>query len=439
MPVPNDLGGNLGSGQVGLNVGKDATTRAVGQQQSLNSRSRCFRCLHDTLAGCSLGLFGPWEAQCRVSFQPLPGHHEHLGSTWDAAGAIGGGSGGRPPLRGTPPPAACLSKAHIRARGEETLDNSGESGMVQVLRSGAVLRCEGIGKRVVGVGDRRKGGGKRGKVSEFSTASGRRLRRMLLQLPHEVVDGGMGVGCFFVTLTYHDRWPGGQAVKVHLAEFVRRLGRCVEHERFFVFWRLEPQKRGAPHLHLLVVGELVRPDDFDVTHAGMSWLQQWVADTWNAIAAPGDDAHWRVTAHRDTVQQVVSYSRLIGYLGKYLSKEDEAKLGDYWENAGRRWGLVNRAYFRTLCRVLVYSIPYRKYVWMLRTLRRRIRSKSFRRFVSGRSNDRLWLFDGVRDVRGVAAGQWLKWGGKATVFDRICTWLGIDVAKAEVVPGIIES
>ena len=88
------------------------------------------------------------------------------------------------------------------------------------------------------------GGGKRGTVSEFSHASRRRLLRLLATL-----DPAQKYA--FLTLTYPADFPDVENAKTHLRAFYKRLKR--KNDSLAAIWRLEFQRRGAPHFHLILM------------------------------------------------------------------------------------------------------------------------------------------------------------------------------------------
>ena len=94
--------------------------------------------------------------------------------------------------------------------------------------------------------------GVRGGVEGFSPASRRRLLYLLASIDRSKVAVPI-----FVTLTYPgEEWErfGGrkEEVKRHLDTFHHWLS--YHYPAAVVIWRLEFQKRGAPHFHLLVFG-----------------------------------------------------------------------------------------------------------------------------------------------------------------------------------------
>lgn len=171
------------------------------------------------------------------------------------------------------------------------------------------------------------GGGLRGDVKGFSDASRRRLMYLI---------GGIRRDAdlpLFVTLTYPNSFPDALSSKRHIRVFWKRLDRylkslgCV----YGLIWKLEPQKRGAPHYHILLWG------------CDLQVLADFVPGAWFEIAGSGDEKHLRwhkgELKNEHCVQQVYSRNGVLRYASKYLGKTFEVK---GWEKVGRYWGMVNR-------------------------------------------------------------------------------------------------
>ena len=164
-------------------------------------------------------------------------------------------------------------------------------------------------------------GGERGAVLGFSKASRRRMLQFLQSVDREKC--GMPL---FVTLTYPGEWPGDpRRWKRDLVAWLARLKR--RDPRVWAVWRLEPQRRGAPHYHLLVFGT--------------DWLDKgWLSRTWFEVVGSGDERHLRAGTQ---VQLVQSWRRVMGYAAKYLAK-DVDQLPEVWrQGVGRWWGVHRRA------------------------------------------------------------------------------------------------
>jgi len=199
-----------------------------------------------------------------------------------------------------------LSYAHIGA-------------FVEYTAGASVLKVNNGGKnRVIG-------GGKRGMIKGFSTNARRRLLYKIAEIKRDAELP------FFVTLTYPDKFPEPIIAKINLKEFIRRFKRRFPTGGFI--WKLEPQKRGAPHFHLLVWG------------CDQLWLMPFVPNTWYEIAGQGDEKHlswhWGLCGNGNVhcVQKVKSFKGVWFYASKYLGKTFEVS---GWTNkwTGRYWGVV---------------------------------------------------------------------------------------------------
>ncbi len=165
------------------------------------------------------------------------------------------------------------------------------------------------------------GGGLRGEITEFSKASRRRLMKLL-----NSIDRDRASLPYFVTLTYHNAWPKDRhGRKRHLDAFRKRLERV--YGQFPAVWRLEFQKRGAPHYHLLMW--LSEPDLWRLRNR-ISWL-------WHEVVDPNDmqllDAGTRVEIPR-------SWRGVNSYAAKYMGKLEQLQEGA--ASVGRFWGTWRR-------------------------------------------------------------------------------------------------
>lgn len=192
------------------------------------------------------------------------------------------------------------------------------------------------------------GRGKREAIKGFTAQSRLRLFRTLAK-----VDRSAGLPCF-MTLTYHDRWPDDpsewkyQLKELLVKQLIRELGICG-------VWKLEPQKRMAPHFHALVWG------------SDEATMQSRVPSLWNEIAGYGSMQHlaWHSGAlgNRPCVEQVRSWKFVVRYASKYLGKEVE------WENVGRFWGVFNREAMPWAEEITV-SVSDQKCLEFMRAMRR---------------------------------------------------------------------
>lgn len=167
------------------------------------------------------------------------------------------------------------------------------------------------------------GGGVRGAVRLWSRQSRVRLLKRCAVVPWEHL-GDVS----FVTLTYPGVFPGdGAEVKRHMKalckRWKRRFGSVVG------LWKLEYQKRGAPHIHLAVR----RPE------GTRREVALWLSRAWYEVVNSGDVRHLgagtRFEKWRAEPRKVGSY--LGGYaFGK--SKEYQHDVPAEVINVGRWWG-----------------------------------------------------------------------------------------------------
>jgi hypothetical protein len=175
------------------------------------------------------------------------------------------------------------------------------------------------------------GGGRRGKVTEFSDRSRKRLTRLLHRL-----SPAWGV---FITLTVADASVSPQQAKRRLWLLIRWLRSKVGFEA--VVWKQEFQQRGAVHFHLLAFSWRRRPP----------WVEQEeLANRW------GLGYVW---------VEFFDKGRVLSYVGKYVRKPaalppegasptaeppaDPVHLTyadiseqDDGQHPGRYWGIVGR-------------------------------------------------------------------------------------------------
>lgn len=131
----------------------------------------------------------------------------------------------------------------------------------------------------------------RGGITSFSPASRRRLQRLL-----STVEWSKLPPCSFATLTFHrvpDDWH--RIFNVWL-QGLRRAG--VPY-----LWRLEPQRRGAPHWHVMLWAEPA------VVAAARAH--------WHRLASLGSRAHKLYGFH---IRALDSYRAAAAYVSKYVAK-----------------------------------------------------------------------------------------------------------------------
>jgi len=221
-------------------------------------------------------------------------------------------------------------------------------------------------------------------------------------------------------LTYPAEFPTARASKRDLDAFRKRLER--EYPGVCGVWKIEPQKRGAPHYHMQLFFDGV--DYTQVVGGREGWrecFQSWMASAWVEICYTGDDRHFQF--HRwgkRVVEEVKSYRQFMGYLGKYVGKPVENP-GE-WEAPGRYRGVVNRDAFRQLTRPRIWILNSAAWVKVRRVFRK-LAPKSIQRRKAVRSGGTWWT--------------WLKGDARLeseSVLARLLTWAGVD-PLGEAIPG----
>jgi hypothetical protein len=160
-------------------------------------------------------------------------------------------------------------------------------------------------------------GGRRGSVKGFSAASRKRCLRLMACIDRYLLKWLP----IFMTLTYHHNIPADpKEWKLQLASFCKRLERRWPDAS--IVWKLEPQRRGAPHFHLLVFGVETIP-------------HEWVAQAWNEIVEPGNELHLQAGTQ---VKRAQSWNGVMSYAAKYIGKEHEG-FSEQYGSVGRFWGV----------------------------------------------------------------------------------------------------
>jgi len=127
-----------------------------------------------------------------------------------------------------------------------------------------------------------------------------------------------------VTLTYPHSFPKESSTyKRHFQTFSKRLRRTFPHSS--AIGKLEFQKRGAPHYHLIVLGVPFM-------------ARQWLAHAWTEVVNSGDAKHLRAGTQ---VVRCHSSRKAITYAAKYVAKISQAKLARHLDGLGCHWAEVD--------------------------------------------------------------------------------------------------
>jgi hypothetical protein len=199
---------------------------------------------------------------------------------------------------------------------------------------------------------------KRGRILKFSDKS-----RLGLQLLSADLQAVVRAPDLMLTLTYPADWetattdstcyceasmgcsdvpcicefgPSGKLVKKHLKAFRERTKRYLKKLGITVWgalWFFEFQKRGAPHLHLLLFGPTLRALD-------LSHLQGWLSSAWANIVAHPDPSEYEKHVKAGTRVEWCRKAHF-GYALKYAAKMQQKTVPLEFADIGRFWGVWN--------------------------------------------------------------------------------------------------
>lgn len=159
-----------------------------------------------------------------------------------------------------------------------------------------VISAQGQVFQLKKCGDPQKGGGRRGRVLGYSADSRKRLMEKMGRIDRDKLP-------LFVTVTYPAEFPCPRRAKRDFVAFRKRLMR--RFPRLSLIWRMELQKRGAPHFHFLVWGVALLP----------------IADVralWAAVIGYEGEVKLQVK-----VERIRSWRGLLSYVSKYIAKVDD--------------------------------------------------------------------------------------------------------------------
>lgn len=190
---------------------------------------------------------------------------------------------------------------------------------------------------------------KRSKVREFSKASRKRLLRLFSKIDLSLVASPV-----FLTLTYHYGFKSDPLLcKKHLNAFLQYLRDNFPSLSYI--WRLELQKRGAPHYHFMLFS---LPGDSILSSP---IFERDLRFAWHRIADPSSNAHLRFGFQ---LIQISSFRMAYSYVSKYCAKESSNEL---LPGFGRRWGFSRNLPISPLFN---FELPSEMYYLVRRIARR---------------------------------------------------------------------
>jgi len=288
----------------------------------------------------------------------------------------------------------------ISARPFSAPSHEGRDVVIGVHPGGLAARV-----RTVGGDDMRparRGGGLRGQIEDFSAASQRRFRHFVAGVDWR------GGDVFLLTLTWHSTWGPPESWTRARRAFEARLERSWPG-RFASLWKLEPQTRGAPHFHVVIIWRGGGPD--------LHKFRLWVSAGWNSIVAPDDAQHLRAGTQVLKCRNLCGpdMGRWLHYLGKalgYLGKGQGQRrfvddtTGEVVAHHGRIWGHSEDI---PVGEPDMYTLNTEQYQELLRRLRRWGRGSTYAERLTVRWAGWLLMGDGAllaQLLRGLDASPW---------------------------------
>lgn len=264
-------------------------------------------------------------------------------------------------------------------------------------------------------------GRRAGVIAEWSPRSRARMVETLAGLDYSpMAEPGTTPG--MVTLTYPGRWwecaPTGRDAKVHLEKFRRRFTRAYGFWRGL--WKMEFQRRGAPHFHLYLPVPALAPcchragrpcGAGDCPGSFTTWLSRTWADV---VQAPDVDEYARhllAGTGVDFAARMTDHRRIGVYFLKHGTKTADDKEYQHvvparWQGdgdgPGRFWG-----YWGLSRTDVAVPVDAREFIVARRLLRRayraRARSTAYRR--AYRQGEKLGM-TGAQLVRHAASAPY---------------------------------
>jgi len=260
--------------------------------------------------------------------------------------------------RGSPPG---REEAGVPAhKGLSTVHNTRKNGQVELYMQGSLIK---VTKKRTSLNNNSEV--TRGKIRGFSRKSRSRLLNRLAMINK---NEGMPL---FITLTYPKEFPKENEVyKADLEKFIKRL--VYRFPKVAGFWRLEFQKRGAPHYHLLIWGLPFS-----------SAIKKYISWIWFKVVGSEDEKHLKAGTQ---VARVRSWRGVMFYAGKYMAKMDNIEF-----ETGRVWGYFNAGYI-PWSSVEVLELTQEKVVKLMRLMRRyaHIKARDFPSLTIFINNPKRW-------------------------------------------------
>lgn len=233
----------------------------------------------------------------------------------------------------------------------------------------------------------------RGKIKGISRASSLNASEKINE-----IDRAKVLATWFGTNTI----PPGECTWLRMSELIDDWAQKLAEwfpGQFYLFWRKEPHKSGAPHLHFLIFW-LRKPPKLK----RFRYLNE---NLWADLVKSSNPAHRRVGCR---VEEMRSWEGVAAYLAAYLTKNAENYSEEF---TGRMWGERNKKFKPvTIAGVVVPAELGKRAHRILRKLQQRKREKYF-----GWDEGRWWRLRPV--VRKAANGLVL---GVSPVEEQVAQW-----------------
>jgi len=227
---------------------------------------------------------------------------------------------------------------HVRVSAEMKRTVHLDARRLEVQFQGHLVKCSLRG------GVPRPAPAKRGTIHEFSAQSRGRLLEKFARLKKPARTS-------MVTLTYGAMFPSPDRAKENLRAFLERLRRREDCKKTSGFWRIENQKRGAPHFHFVAFNLPYIPKK-EISKMWREIVKGHGKPTVRAVRKyrkfSNQTAAMRYPFTR--IEAIRSWNGIMHYASKYIAKKQEDyRAGingfnylSYLHGLGRVWGVFQK-------------------------------------------------------------------------------------------------
>jgi hypothetical protein len=219
-------------------------------------------------------------------------------------------------------------------------------------------------------------------IDGYTRESRNRFIKILLSINYAAMGSP-----FYYTLTYPGEYSNDpRQWKRDLDTFRKRLKR--QYPDYCGTWRLEPQKRGAPHFS----GFLWGCDDLGTVRG-----KKWFSRQWYEVVGSGDEKHLRAGTG---ISREIMIDTRIFYMAKYQTKTEKGGMKQEFDYpVGRYWGIFERK--KLAIKNEEFEIDRELYFKLRRVMKKKLEKRltknKFREVVKGKQNG-LWVKMSNRDI-----------------------------------------